>query len=100
MMEALLMHSRSTILKSKHLNFIKPENRLYQRFTKFSYFAANSALNFWRELLKKNIDSQVLLDRGAEISKIHTKLKDTANEIQKLAQNDIKFLFQYSTFLF
>lgn len=39
---------------------------------KLEYLAANSALNFWRELLQKNVDSQVLIDRGADISLCYT----------------------------
>lgn len=73
--------------------------KLYQRFIRFSYFAANSATCFWRELLKRSIDSQVLIDKGSEISRIHTKVKEIANQIVEISPNDIKFLLSYAAFL-
>lgn len=73
--------------------------RLYSRYIKFSYFAANAALNFWRELLKNNINSQVVINRGNEISKLHTTIKDIAHEIMRISPNDIKFLISYAAFL-
>ncbi|TNV87993.1 hypothetical protein FGO68_gene6410 [Halteria grandinella] len=97
----LFQRSQSYVSQGNIVNSYSVYNfeKLYQRFTKFSYLAANSALNFWRELLKKNIESQALIDRGSEISRIHTKIKEIANEIISINPNDIKFLLGYASFL-
>jgi hypothetical protein len=66
---------------------------------KLEYLAANSALNFWRELLQKNVDSQVLIDRGAEISQCYALIQDVSQKIIKLWPNEMKFFYHYANFL-
>ena len=73
--------------------------RHYQRFTKLQYLAANSALNFWKELLQRHIDGQVLQKRGAEISLYYEKIQNVVKELQRVFPNEIKFLHQYAIFL-
>jgi len=41
---------------------------------KLEYLAATSSLNFWRELLLKQVNSNVLINRGAEITKCYTRI--------------------------
>ena len=73
--------------------------RHYQRFTKLQYLAANSALNFWKELLQRHIDAQVLQKRGAEISRYYEKIQNVVQDLQKVFPNEIKFFHQYAIFL-
>ena len=66
--------------------------RHYQRFLKMQYLAANSALSFWKELLQKHIDAQVLQKRGGEISRYYEKIQNVVLELQRLYPNEMKFL--------
>ena len=56
------------------------------------YLAANSALSFWKELLQKHIDAQVLQKRGGEISRYYEKIQNVVLELQRLYPNEMKFL--------
>ena len=66
---------------------------------KLEYLAANSALNFWRELLQKNVDSQVLIDRGADISLCYTLIQNVSKDIMRLWPNEMRFFHHYANFL-
>ena len=70
--------------------------KFYLRFQLLEYVTANSALKFWRELLQKNIDTNSLQKRGAEISKNYERIQDVAAELVKIYPNEIKFLFRYA----
>jgi hypothetical protein len=66
---------------------------------KLEYLAANSALNFWRELLQKNVDSKVLIDRGADISQCYALIQNVSKDIIKLWPKEMKFFYHYANFL-
>jgi hypothetical protein len=60
---------------------------------------ANSALGFWRELLQRNIDSEVLQMKGFEISRNYDYIQDLAKSLMKINPNNIKFMLLYARFL-
>ena len=73
--------------------------KLFLRYMKLEYLAATSSLNFWRELLQKEVNSNVLINRGEEITKCYTRIQDVATKILEISPNDIKFYYKYANFL-
>jgi len=63
-------------MKSKRYNYYLIYHiRLYQRFIRLEYLAANSALSFWKELLQSNhFNTQLLQLKGAQITNCYTQI--------------------------
>eukprot|EP00347_Sterkiella_histriomuscorum_P001449 403371996 len=74
--------------------------RYFQSYQILEYETALSAYRFWRELLQKEIDSEVLQQFGAQISENYEKIQQLVDKICKIYPQDIKFFFRYGTFLF
>ncbi|TNV87908.1 hypothetical protein FGO68_gene2105 [Halteria grandinella] len=73
--------------------------KLYNKFYRLQYFAANSALNFWRELMQRSIDSYVLQVKGSEISRYFEQIQDVVTKMHEMQPDNISFLIDYSIFL-
>ncbi|CDW84462.1 pas domain s-box family protein [Stylonychia lemnae] len=74
--------------------------KYFQQYSLLEYKTAYAALLFWRELLQKNVDSNVLQERGAEISENYQKIQELANKLIQIYPLEIKFYFRYGTFLY
>jgi hypothetical protein len=48
--------------------------KLFQKYALHEYITANSAMNFWRELLSKNINATSIQLRGSDISRNYSKI--------------------------
>ncbi|TNV87947.1 hypothetical protein FGO68_gene15621 [Halteria grandinella] len=72
--------------------------RLTLKLQKLQYLTASSILAFWRELLQREIDPQVLRQRGGEILRTGEHLQLALDQINAADRENIKFLLGYCIF--
>ncbi|TNV87875.1 hypothetical protein FGO68_gene16168 [Halteria grandinella] len=73
--------------------------KLYNKFQRIQYFAANSALNFWRELMQRTIDTHVLLTKGSEISRYYEQMQQVVKQLLEIFPDNISFVIEYALVL-
>ncbi|TNV87781.1 hypothetical protein FGO68_gene3040 [Halteria grandinella] len=87
---------QSTLLDVEHLI---EYNKSFLKFQKNEIMAARATLNFWRQLLQRDFNSQILQQHGFEITRCFAKVTDAAQEINRISPGDIKFHFRLGMFL-
>ncbi|TNV87925.1 hypothetical protein FGO68_gene15701 [Halteria grandinella] len=88
--------SQNSMLDVEHLI---EYNKSFLKFQKNEILAARATLNFWRQLLQRDFDAQVLQQHGFEITRCFARVTDAAQEINRISPGDIKFHFRLGMFL-
>ncbi|TNV87853.1 hypothetical protein FGO68_gene5771 [Halteria grandinella] len=99
--QCLVMQHQKNILRVGTLDVTQVFNyeKLFQKYQLYEYLTAFAALQFWKELLEKNINAAVLQERGSDISKNYEIIQNISERLQEIYPNEIKFLYRYGIFL-